>query len=387
MKRVLFVSVQYAHVNSGPGTFANYIAEAFRGARAYDLQLVSEDLPEPSGRTNTMHEVGIPRLPAVRNRLFKGLHYRRVIRRLEQEQGAVDLVWFNSSPLIAVWYLLLRSRTNTAVMLNDDNNIAPRIAGLFRSFWSAGEVKRWWFSFLEQLALHRAEMVVSNSIYLKEAAERAYGLHPNKVHVLYKAVDLSFFDFREPEQRADRRNDVRVLFAKRDYMRGGLETVLKGLSVLEKEVTLTVVGPGEEHFEHIRRLVRENGFHGHIELLGRVSKSQLARLYHEHDLFCVLSRQEALGVVFLEAMSSGLPVIGTNVGGIPEVLGNGSCGWLVSPRDPESFAETVEEALSDDSERAARAREARAQCARFSVQTMITRFEELLANATSSAAS
>ena len=62
------------------------------------------------------------------------------------------------------------------------------------------------------------------------------------------------------------------------------------------------------------------------------------------SVFCLPSRKEPFGIVLLEALSFGLPVVATAVGGVPEVLGGGSLGYLVGPDDPEALAAALNKA-------------------------------------------
>jgi len=95
------------------------------------------------------------------------------------------------------------------------------------------------------------------------------------------------------------------------------------------------------------------GLKDSVALLGDVSREQLADEYVNADLFCLPSVQEGFGIVFLEAMAAGLPVVACRAAAIPEVVLDGVTGALVPPRDPDALADALV-GLARDSARARR---------------------------------
>jgi len=84
-----------------------------------------------------------------------------------------------------------------------------------------------------------------------------------------------------------------------------------------------------------------------VTLLGDVTVEQLAEEYVGADLFCLPSVQEGFGIVFLEAMAAGLPVVACRAAAIPEVVEDGATGVLVPPRSPEALAEALGDLVRD----------------------------------------
>jgi glycosyltransferase involved in cell wall biosynthesis len=158
---------------------------------------------------------------------------------------------------------------------------------------------------------------------------------------------------------------------KSDYIRGGLPDLLAALPRLAVPVQLSIAGPLASESGHIRALAQEHGYRGVLTLLGRLSRPAAAQALREHDVLCVPSRREALGVTFLEALASGTPAVGTQVGGIPEVLADGAAGWLARPGDPQDLARTLDLVIRDDYARMQRVRRGRQHVLRFSTDTMI----------------
>lgn len=378
MTTVVFVTVQFEQTNSGPGTFADYIFRQYRNAPSVRLLVVTEDVENPNLYGGSVCKVHLPKSKILRTRPFRGRYYRDTIAKVESTlEGAI--VWHNTSPLISFYDLSRQPRRNPRVaMISDDNNVSARLWNHLASPRVTDGVKKWFLRHMERRALRQADSVVTNSRYLRETTSRAYGLDPDRVEVLYKGVDLSFFRFRDPREVVMSSSPLKVLFAKRDYLRGGLSTVLAGLARLDLPSVLTVAGPDTSHDETIERIARKTGFSGTLRMQGRLSKQELAQAYRENDILCLLSEKEALGVVLLEAMSSGLPVIGTPVGGILEVLDHGRAGWLVSPGDASALAITIENILNHVDQRIEKVLAGRQRSAQFSVDTMYRRFEAIL---------
>jgi len=114
---------------------------------------------------------------------------------------------------------------------------------------------------------------------------------------------------------------------------------------------LYIIGDGPEK-EKLKQRVKALGLEEKIQFLGVVGKESLCSYYHRADVFVlpsitIGSQTEGLGVVILEAMASGCPVIGTDAGGIPDIIMNGKNAFLVPERDSADLAEKILVLLSD----------------------------------------
>lgn len=103
--------------------------------------------------------------------------------------------------------------------------------------------------------------------------------------------------------------------------------------------TLAIVGDGEEH-SNLQKLIDDRGLSGYVRLLGRKNKQEIISILRDSDAFVLVSHAETFGVVYIEAMSQGLPVIATACGG-PEEFVNDSNGILIKP----SSLDAVKDAL------------------------------------------
>jgi len=139
-----------------------------------------------------------------------------------------------------------------------------------------------------------------------------------------------------------------ILFVGRLTKAKGVDILLKAIKIIkekyQKEIRAAIVGKGYLD-EELKGLVMELGIEKEVEFLG--VRRDIEKLMQSTKLFVLPSRWEGLPLTILEAMSSGVGIIATKVGGIPEVIENEKEGILISPEDPEALAGAIAELLKD----------------------------------------
>lgn len=118
------------------------------------------------------------------------------------------------------------------------------------------------------------------------------------------------------------------------------------LSTSYPDVRLIVVGDGNRR-EFFAKQAAQLGIARNVEFRGRLAGDDLLAAYHEADVLILPSRTEAFGMVLTEAMASGLPVVASRVGGIPEVVRDGETGLLAEPGDVAGFAGKISALFGD----------------------------------------
>jgi len=143
-----------------------------------------------------------------------------------------------------------------------------------------------------------------------------------------------------------------------DPRRGGYKghgrviSLLPGLLASGRPLVYLIAGEGE-YRARLERLARERGVVEHVRFLGRVPPEELPDLYRAADLFALPSTGEGFGIVYLEAMASGTPAIGLNVGGAPDALADGELGCCVSEEEFPAALAAIIAAPPPDRERLA----------------------------------
>jgi glycosyltransferase involved in cell wall biosynthesis len=143
--------------------------------------------------------------------------------------------------------------------------------------------------------------------------------------------------------------------------RKGLGDLIRALALLERNrFELEIVGGGPDE-RVLRDLATRLGVAQEVRFLGPLDRSQVARRYREADLFTLPSSAEAFGNVFAEALASGLPIVGSTTGGIPDLVEHGTNGLLVEPGDLNGLAEAIHYLADDPDLRREMARRNRAK--------------------------
>ncbi|MCI4358618.1 MAG: glycosyltransferase family 4 protein [Thermoplasmata archaeon] len=179
---------------------------------------------------------------------------------------------------------------------------------------------------------------------------RTLGVDPQRIEVIPTPIDLEEFHDLAPS-RSPKARPV-VLFVGRLYLeQKGLDLLLRALAKLprDRQPDLRLVGEDWGSRPELERLASHLGVQDRVTITGRLSRPEVLREYASADLFVLPSRFDSFPVVLLEAMAAGLPIIATRVGGIPEVVAEGSTGLLVPPGDVDRLKEAMETALRDDS--------------------------------------
>lgn len=131
--------------------------------------------------------------------------------------------------------------------------------------------------------------------------------------------------------------------------RKDIPTLLKAAKILlqeRKDIKFLIVGEGVSQ-EMLRAMAKEMGIDEHVYFVGRVSDEDLPRYYQASDIFVLPTLYEGFGIVYLEAMASGTPIITTTVGAAPEVIEDD--GILIPPKKPKIMAEKIKWLLDNSS--------------------------------------
>ncbi|MGC1485286.1 MAG: glycosyltransferase [Candidatus Acidiferrum sp.] len=208
---------------------------------------------------------------------------------------------------------------------------------------------------LRRLALRRANVVFVPS---KDTANHVVEqqVRKERIHVLPWALDPEFGAIPAngpPGKLPHGYPEGRVILTVGRWLANerykGMDTLITALPRLLTrwpELQLLAVGDGDDR-AWLEDLAEKNGVNRHVHFLSGVSNEELRTCYEACEMFALPSRGEGFGLVYLEAMAHGKPVIGGAHGGAPEVIEDGVTGYLVAHGDAPQLATSIETLLSD----------------------------------------
>ena len=201
--------------------------------------------------------------------------------------------------------------------------------------------------------IHRRAKKLSARIAVSTAAQRYHKKWiPGDFQIIPNGIDLTRFstDVAPIPEYCD--GKLNILFVGRLENRKGLIYLLRAYRRIKKQIPnsrIIVVGPGKIFRKRYELYVHQHRLHD-VVFVGRVSQEMLPRYYRTADIFCApATGRESFGIVLLEAMAMGKPVIASSIEGYRCVVTNGIEGILVAPKNGKKLAQAIQK-LADDPE-------------------------------------
>ncbi len=217
---------------------------------------------------------------------------------------------------------------------------------------------------IERRMMLAADRVIASTEVDRAHMAAAYGLNPLSVAVVPGGADLSMF---RPTGRAEARRTLGLgdeqvlLFVGRIQRLKGIDLLIRAAAELRDggaPVRVLVVGgiprgthgrvsEEERESDRLRGLTEELGLDSIIDFVGAVDQPRLPTFYQAADVTVMPSTYESFGLVAVESMACGTPVVASRVGGLPTIIRDGDNGLLVPWRHPKLFADKIRLVLSD----------------------------------------
>lgn len=359
VKRILFVNAWSSCHGGSSTSLIDIVTHLDRNRYAPTVQC-----PEPGPLPDRLREAGIPVSIQRNSSLSKSkilpFSLDLLAQRTFLRKGAIDLVHFNVGG----------SRSSIAT--------AARVCRIPYIQHVRNPVKPY---NLSSVGYRHAARIITNSDAIGAPLREDVTLNP-KTKTIYNGVDLSLYDESDDRRTELPANSHPVVgFVGQLVPRKGVRTLIEALSKLTPRfpnLLLVLVGrspSGEDDYEtECRKRVGELGLNTHVLFAG--FRRDVAAWMRTFDVFALPTRSEPFGKVIIEAMAAECPVVATNVGGIPEIIGNPDLGILVPPDDPEATASAIGRFL-EDGQLARRVGSAGSVHARnrFGLEAMVRRIE------------
>jgi glycosyltransferase involved in cell wall biosynthesis len=356
---VCFVTPEYFPISGGTGAYVYYLSHSLQKL-GHNVHVIARDKQDSEKIVNGIQVHYVKGLGNALTRYWR--FARSASKRIEElnKQNSFDIIHSNL-PLVPSFAI--------------PNNSAKAIVCAVHSTWK-GEAKATKrdnpkelnpnekamlrFNFVlrsyEKKLMKRSDALIAVSKYTVDELTKLYGIKKEKIHVIYNGVDVEKFKPRpnrvEMHREFGLEDDIKiVLFVGRLYHRKGLEILLRSIPPVLKEfsnVRFVISGKGfKKKEENLRNLAKELNIENYVTFLGYVPDEKLPLLYSASDIFVLPAIYENFPFAILEAQATGLPVISTKVGGIPELLVDNENGFVIAPGDSTELTQRLLVLLQD----------------------------------------
>lgn len=200
---------------------------------------------------------------------------------------------------------------------------------------------------LIEFTLNRADRICSTSHVMGKETNK----YTNKeISITPFGVDLNIF---KPLAKEDK-TTIQIGIVKALSDKYGISTLIQAFKLVHNkhnDTELVIVGGGPQLNDY-KELSNKLNISDRVKFIGRIPNTEVPKFINKMDIFTVPSRdQESFGVAAVEAMACGVPVVVTNVGGLPEVVVEGKTGFIVPKEDPDQLAAAIIRLIENKEER------------------------------------
>ena len=230
------------------------------------------------------------------------------------------------------------------------NDYLPSLVPLFgkSKLVQEGKFLRYFHYNLDKLfdfiSLKRANHIIFNSNFMKTYLTKYYNLRKKKKTVIYKGVDFKIFKSKKVKK------DIDLLFLSNKFNLKGAKEFLRALVIVKNNnpnIKAMLIGYPSRVDINYPRFIKRLGLKDNVILKDSVPHDQVSKYYDRSKIYVFPTYSEALGQTAIESYAMKTPVIGTTVGGLPEIIGKD--GILVPPKKVRPLAEAMIKLLGDDS--------------------------------------
>jgi glycosyltransferase involved in cell wall biosynthesis len=350
---VCFVSPEYFPISGGTGAYVYYLSRQLQKS-GHNVHIITR---HKMNSTEIVDGVNITYIKCKGNPLTKYWSFARsTFKKLEElnKKFAFDIIHANL-PLVPN-FAIPKESANVLVStvhstwkgeaeaikheglrkLNTNEKFMLEFNSLLRSS--------------EKKLMKRSDALIAVSMYTKKELTEFYDIDEEKIHIIYNGVDVQ--KFKPNKDRVGLRRELGleekqkiILFVGRLYQRKGLDTLFQSISKVVqnfKDAKFVISGEGfRQNKEKLLKLAEKLKIENSVLFVGYFPDEKLPDLYAASDIFVLPALYENFPFAILEAQATGLPVISTKVGGIPELVTNNKNGLLVEPANSEQLTEEI----------------------------------------------
>jgi len=352
--KVCFISPEYWPLTGGTGSYVYYLSNELL-KNGYKIYVVTGADQTQDIHVNPQLDVSFlktPKTPIVKSFMLAGNSYRKL--RGVRDTATID-VTHPQLPLTPNFAVPPNfGKTLVCTVHSTWKGEAEAIRGEPYSRLNANEKFLVSFNsflrFFEEGMLHRAHRIIAVSHFTKWELTSYYKIPAGKIKVIHNGVDTRKFQPAQDKRKTKRElgldpDDIAIVSVGRLYARKGLFTLIESMPAVVKRfqnARFIISGKGQSDEMHKLIVYSEKlGVKDNIIFTGYYPDKKLPKLYQAADVFAFSTFYEHHPFAVLEAMSTGLPVVTTRVGGIPETISSGKNGFLLEPFNSAQFANKI----------------------------------------------
>lgn len=339
-RKLLFFSYDFPPLEGGISRLCDEVVKQFI-AKKWDVKALSVKRVMKDGFANSEYPIET----VMNKRGLRELHSLWKLMNYSKDSLVITGVWYPEALLVT-----LAGYKNLVVLAHGNDVMKGK-----------NTVKNKILSMLRKWVLRKAKLVICNSHYTEGIIKEQFPDVNTSVCLL--GVDEKRFtpvdNNLEIKKKLSLPLDKKVILTvSRINKYKAHDTVLHALSLLSpiqrSKICYCIAGRGN-YLSELKSLALELGVNDCIHWFGFIDEDQLADLYRASDLFVLCTREEkeqksveGFGLVFLEAQACGIPVIGSNQGGIPDAVKDGEGGWIIERDDSDALSSYFNKLVNDD---------------------------------------
>jgi len=354
MRSVCFISPEYWPLSGGTGAYVYYMSNELM-KNSYRIYVVTGSDQKLDVEVNKQLKVSflrIPKTPVVKSFLLAAASYRK----LNNQRGDIN---------VDITHANLPLTPNFAVPPNFGKTLVCTVHSTWKgeaqairsepySRLNANEKFmvsfNWFLRIFEEKMLEQANKIIAVSDFTKRELLDYYKVPEGKIRVIHNGVDTRKFQPAKDKRKVKQElgfnaDDLAIVSVGRLYARKGLFTLIESMpAVVKRFKNAKFIISGKGQSDEMHKLIayaEKLGVKDNIVFTGYYPDKKLPKLYQAADVFAFSTFYEHHPFAVLEAMSTGLPVVTTWVGGIPETIQNGKNGLLVDPFNPKQFSDKI----------------------------------------------
>ena len=264
--------------------------------------------------------------------IYNQWNFLRIVQKVIHKEiinEKIDLIHAHVSYPGGVIAMMLAKKLRIPYMITEHYG---GFVGLFRS-----KIHK----FLIIRALNNAYLITTVSNY---SAKIIKNFTSTPIEIIPNVIDISKFDLKQTKEKHKR--VVAGFLGGLDTQVKGLDILLKALNHLKNENLKVIIGGSGKLLPYYMELAKKLNVEDKCEFLGLIPAEKRYEFFKDLDFFILPSRHESFGLVLLEAMASGIPVLATRCGG-PEEIVEENTGFLVEKENPESLAKGIQKMIKN----------------------------------------